>query len=494
MQLPKATSYSDTYIRIIKAVGAHSLGVAVSTLARVIYPPMFLHVWGVEIYGEWLLLSSAVLYLLLADFGGQLYIGNRMAAAYANGNQEEFQRLLHTGIAMFILISLAVFFLFVVGVSLTTNWSAISIVHTSPQIVVAVMIFMGLQVCVSLPFGILMAVYRAVGMLPRSAMLNNLNQLLQLLLVTIGLWFGLGMVEIALIHSIPIVIVLSIALRELHLLHPELHIFSLRFADRRMALDLVKPSAHFFSIQLSQAMTLQSVLLIVGATFGASQVVLFSALRTITNSIRQVLAIFMNSVWPDLTRFHAKGDEEKLILLFRISLRITLVLVTLFVSIFHYLGEGIFNLWLGGNVEYRQYLMDLFLLYIFQFIFWTSCSNLLMSINHHHEISILLLVSALATVIAVFVGGQIWGLAGVIGGLICADLALPFWAVPMLLRKYILGISLRFFLNELLPTLLAIGLIMWTPWAMPPVALAMLAWLTRALPKGGVLKRYRFLN
>lgn len=457
-------------------------------------PPLFLHAWGVEIYGEWLLLSSAVLYLLLADFGGQLYIGNRMAVAFAKGDQEVFQRLLHTGMAMFLLLSLAVFALFIVGAALVTNWSAISIVHTSPRVVIAVLTLLALQVCVSLPLGILMGVYRAVGMLPRSAMLNNLSQLLQLLLVAIGLWFGLGIVGIALMHVIPVVAVTGIALRELHALHPEFHILSLRSADRRMALEFLKPSSYFFSIQLSNALTFQSVLLIVGAILGAAQVVLFSALRTIANSIRQLLAISMNSVWPDLTRFHAKGEEEKLTLLFHVALRATLVVGALFVGIFHYFGEWIFHLWLGGKVEYRQILMDLFLLYILQFVFWTSCSNLLMSINRHHEISILLIVSGVATTVAVFFGGQQWGLDGVVVGLIAVDLALPFWAVPMLLHKYLPSFSLRFFLNELVPVLIAIGLMVWAPWAALLAAVVLPFWLVQVLPRDVALGRLRFFR
>jgi O-antigen/teichoic acid export membrane protein len=476
----------------MRAVGAHSLGVVISSLARLVYPPLFLNAWGVEIYGEWLLLSSAVLYLLLADFGGQLYIGNRVVMAYAKGDLKEFRRLLHTGMAMVLLLSSAVFALFIVGAALVANWSGVSIVHTPPKAVFAVLTFLAFQVCASLPLGILMAVYRAVGMLPRSAMLNNLSQLLQLLLVAIGLWLGLSMVGIALMYAIPVVAVTVISLRELHALHPEFHILSLRSADRRIALEFMTPSAHFFSIQLSQALTLQSVLLIVGAILGATQVVIFSALRTIVNSIRQALAILMNSVWPDLTRFHARGEEEKLTLLFLVALRATLMMAALFVGTFHYFGEWIFHLWLGGKVEYRQILMDLFLLYILQFVFWTACSNLLMCINRHQEISILLIVSAVVTTVVVFFGGQQWGLDGVVAGLLVADLALPFWAVPMLLNKYVPSFSLRFFLNELVPVVIAIGLMIWTPWAVLLAAVVLPIWLLQALPRGSALGRVRF--
>lgn len=479
------------HIRILKAVGAHSLGVGVVMAARIIYPPLFLRAWGVELYGEWLILSSAVLYLLLADLGGQLYIGNRLAEVYAKGDQKTFVKLLHTGMAMFLLVPSVMFLLFVAAVSYFPVWTTFSVAETPHQVVFWVLTLLALQVCISLPIGILMGVYRAVGMLPRSAMLNNLNQLLQLALVSTALWFGVGMTGIAVAHLAPVVIVAAISLGELHRLHPEFNIRSLRSADWKMAREFIKPSAHFFSIQISQALTMQSVLLIVGALLNSAQVVLFAALRTVANSIRQVLAILMNSVWPDMTRLYAMDESGKLVMLFHVMLRATLVASVIFIGIFHYLGERIFELWLGKQVGYRQILMDLFLIYAFQFVFWTSCSNLLMAINRHHEISVLLLVSAVVTVVCVFFGGKQFGLAGVIGGLVAADLILPFWAVPMLLRKYVPSFSARFYLGEIVPALLAIGLIMWTPWTIPVVGAGLLIWLVRVFPRNSVLGRWR---
>ena len=484
--------WGGIYVRAIKAVAAHSLGVGIALLARIVYPPLFLRAWGVELYGEWLILSSAVLYLLLSEFGTLMYIGNRLVEAYATNDQADFRTLLHTGMVLFLLVPLGVLVLFMAAIICFPVWSAFSIVKTPAAVAYLVLLVLGLQVCISLPRGILMGVYRAVGMLPRSAMLNNLNQLLQLVLVSMGLWLGFGMTWIAVMHVLPTLVVVAISLRELHRLHPEIEVLSLRAADWRTARDIVKPSAHFFSIQMSQTITVQSVLLIVGAVLSSIQVVLFSALRTVTHSMRQVLAIFVNSVHVEITRYYARGEPDKLLLLFRVALRATLAAAVVFAGIFHHFGEQIFLLWLGSEVGYQQLLMDLFLVYGFQLVCWTLCSNVLMSINRHHKMSLLLLASSALTMIFVYAGGKMFGLAGVIAGLIVADLVLPFWMAPALMVKYIPGFSWRAGAADLLCASVALVLIGATPWAIPVVFIGLAVWVLRALPAHSIVQRIRF--
>ncbi len=483
-----------TPTRILKGVWALSLGVGINLVARIAYPPLFLRAWGVELYGEWLVLSSAVLYLLLSDFGGQLFITNRLNELHAKGDRAGFEKWLHTGMAMFIVVPITVLLLFLAIVAFFPWWSAVSVVRTPHLVVFWVLAALAFQVCASLPLGIVMGVYRAVGMLPRSAMLNNLNQILQLVLISAGLLAGTRMVGIAFLHMLPVIVVVIIALRGLNRLHPELNVLSLKSADRRLVRQFIRPSGHFFSIQISQALTVQSVLLIVGAMLNSAHVVLYSTLRTVVNSIRQVLAILVNSVWPEMTRFYAREEPQKLVVLFRVVLRITLAAAVVFIILFHYFGTEIFRLWLGRDVGYEQILMDLFLVYVFQLVIWTSCSNVLMSINRHHEISILLLVSSLLTVIFVYAGGKTYGLGGVIAGLIVADVVLPLWAVPALLIRYVPGFSYRFFILELAPVCATLALVLLTLWSVPIVIIGLFIWVVRGLPEHSAFQHLRFLR
>lgn len=479
------------HARILKGVGAHALGVGIAMLARIIYPPLFLKAWGVDLYGEWLMLSSVVMYLSLVDFGGQMYVANRLTEAYAKHEIALFKKLLNTGLAIFVLVPAVAFLLFMVVIS----WSptlAMPLTQTPTEVVFWVLTILAFQICLSLPLGTLSGVYRSVGMMPRSAMLNNWSQLLQLAMVSYGLWRGWGMVSIAAMHAIPIFVIGVIMLREIHGRFPEM--LSFHAVNWRMAKEFVMPSAHFFSIQLSQALTFQGVFLIVGGVLGVVPAVLFSTMRTVTNSIRQVLAIYVSSVGPDVIRLFVRDESEKLRALFRMTLRATLVSAIFFIAIFHYFGDVIFHLWLGDKVEYQQTYMDMFLIYVFQLVFWMSCSNLLMSINRHHEVSILLLVAAACTIMLVYVGAKSYGLAGVIGGLILADALIPLWVMPLIVRKYVPSFTLVFFGAELLPAGLALGMIFFSPWTIPLAGVGLGMWLVRGMPAGSANKLIRMFK
>ena len=70
---------------------------------------------------------------------------------------------------------------------------------------------------------------------------------------------------------------------------PQFKILSLGAADFSFGLSFIKPSLHFFLIQLSQAFSIQGILLVVGVLMGPLQVVLFSTMRTMVDLIRSFL-------------------------------------------------------------------------------------------------------------------------------------------------------------------------------------------------------------
>src|SRR5215216_7477341 len=98
--------------RFLKGLGAHYIGQIIILATQVLLPPLFLGVWGADVYGEWLVLSSFVAYLSLTDMGGQKYITNRLTKAYAQQDILLFRKILHTGLAIFVFMPLVVFLLF----------------------------------------------------------------------------------------------------------------------------------------------------------------------------------------------------------------------------------------------------------------------------------------------------------------------------------------------------------------------------------------------
>jgi O-antigen/teichoic acid export membrane protein len=468
--------------RLYQGVGANFLGQIINLASKILLVPLFLLAWGADIYGEWLLLSSLVAYLTLTDMGGAVYIGNRMTQAYAHRDQELFRKILHTGLALFLAIPLVVLVVFLTVIFFFNPASFLHISQTSHRTIMLVLALLAFQFAISLPQGILLRVYFATEMLPRGVMLANLMQLMSLLFVAGGLWLGWGMVAIAALQTIPYGFTATLALRDLNRKFPELKIFSLRDADFSFGLSFIKPSLHFFLIQLNQAFSVQGIIIIIGMLLGPIQVVLFSTMRTIINLIRSLFEQVSHAAWPEMTRLDAQDDTDKFFLLFRLILRSTLIGSIFFITIFHFYGDFIYHFWLRKTVPFQQSVMDLFLIYMAQFIFWLTCSHPLLATNRHHTLSKILVISSILTIALAYWGGQHLGLPGIVLGMIVGDMALPFWFVPYLLRDYQSCFSFKFFAIEMAPYIGSLLILITIPWLAPLVVLILLGWWLRAVP------------
>jgi O-antigen/teichoic acid export membrane protein len=468
--------------RLIQGIGANFLGQIINLASRFLLVPLFLLAWGANIYGEWLLLSSMVAYLTLTDMGGATYIGNRMTQAFAHRDHELFRKILHTGLALFLAIPLVVFIVFITLIFFFNPSAFLHITQTSHRVVILVLALLAFQFVISLPQGILIRVYFAVEMLPRGVMLLNLMQFLSLSLVAGGLWLGWGMVPIALLQIIPYGLIAVTALYDINRKFPQFQVFSLKGADFPFGLSFIKPSFHFFLIQISQAFSVQGIVLVVGMVLGPVQVVLFSTLRTLVNLIRSFFEQVSHAAWPEMTRLDAQQDMDKFLALFRVILRTTLMASILFITIFHFFGGFIYHFWLRKTVPFEQPVLDLFLIYMGQFIFWLSCSHPLLATNRHQTLAKVLFVSSILTIGLAYLGGQHLGLPGIVLGMIVGDLILPFWLVPYLLSGYQACFTLKFFATEMVPYIGSMIIMVVIPWLAPLVFLLLLGWWLRSIP------------
>jgi len=468
--------------RLFRGIGANFLGQLINIASRIVLVPLFLLAWGADIYGEWLLLSSLVAYLSLTEMGAQLYIVNRMTQAYAHRDHDQFRKILHTGLVLFLIIPLAVFSIFVAVIGLINPATFLHITQASHGTVVLVLAILAFQIVISLPQGVLLRVYFAVEMLPRGVMLLNFMQLMSLVFLAGGLWRRWGMVPIAILQLIPYGLIAGIALYDLNRKFPQFKVLSLGDADFSFGLSFIKPSLHFFLIQLGQAFSLQGTVLVVGMVMGPLQVVLFSTMRTIVNLIRSFLEQLSHAAWPEMTRLDAQEDMDKFLALFRVILRSTLMAAVLFITIFHFYGGYIYHFWLRKTLPFEQPVMDLFLIYMAQFIFWLACSHPLQATNRHHTLAKVLFISSILTITLAYLGGRHLGLAGIVLGMIIGDLVLPFWFVPYLLRGYHSCFSFKFFATEMVPYIGSLVILATIPWLAPIVFLLLLGWWLRAVP------------
>jgi O-antigen/teichoic acid export membrane protein len=93
--------------------------------------------------------------------------------------------------------------------------------------------------------------------------------------------------------------------------------------------------------------------LFVATTFQASMVPAFTTIRTITNTAGSITNIFISSLLPDIVRFHATGEDKKLIKTLNANWFISGVMVNFGIVFSLPFIEPIYKIWTKGALEFN---------------------------------------------------------------------------------------------------------------------------------------------
>ncbi len=474
--------------RLLKGFGAQAVGQAVSLTSRLVLVPFFLRSWGVDVYGQWVVLASFVAYLQLTDLGGQFYIVNLLTQSAARKDFRRFRSILHTGLALFIVLPAAAVVLisFVVSRLQFERWIGIPAGHHAAM--TATTVILALQYAIALPAGLLLGVYRSIGMLARGVIFAAATQALQAVLTVAGLLQHASMPLVAVLQLLPWLVVALVVAFDLAAIL-EIPVLSFDNVNRSLAISFLKPSLQFLSIQLSFATLAQGTVLLVSGSLGPFAAVVFTTLRTMTNAIRTAVAMIVNTVWPELTRLEAVGNIANATRAFQVTLRTTLVAATLLATVLHLTAAPLYRHWTGGRLPFEEKLFDLFLVYTMIGIVWQTCGNFLMSVNRHAKYSGALALSTVWGIASAFIGARFWGLEGVVIGLISSETLFLLWYLPLRLYRFHSDMNFRFFAGEFLPIGLALLLVFALSWCDPLIVIALIWWTFRTVPTAGLWRR-----
>lgn len=428
---------SGSASRIMRGIGAGFIMQSLNFGSKIVLPPLFISHWGVESYGDWLLIISLAGYLGILDFGGQIYVMNRLNHASSTADSSMFSKILQTALVLYIFIPFIGVLLLITAINLISISEFLRIKIFEPDVVNITLIILGIQFALTQPIGILSSIYQATGKLARGMMLANAITIIQLLFIYIGLWFNLGAISIALLQLAINIIWLLLILFDLKYKYLDLKILSFNLFDYKLAKSFLSPSFDISLIQLSQSLTLMGVVMMVGIALGSLQVVIYTTLRTISSGIRQIVSLISNASFSEMAMLHASERGLHLNKLFIVVQRITMAIGALMTAIFLVFGESLYAFWLGRDLSLPLSLLTLMLLYTYQAIFWMTSSNFLLAINQQRKLAKVYILWGMASFLFANIGGRIYGLNGVFLGLLIADFIIPFWYIPILANKYL---------------------------------------------------------
>lgn len=385
--------------RILHGLGAGAFGQVVTVIIQLAGVPILLHAWGTELYGEWLILFAVPAYLSMADLGFSQSAANDMTAHIGWGDTQGslcvFQSLfaLVLGTATFGLVLVA---LLLAGLPLE-RW-----VHFDKLSVTEVRWIMGLlaaEVLVRLLDGVNHAGFRSHGDYALHGYIYAATLLTQMAAVWMLALAGYGPLAAAAAFLAVRLIETPAAAVWLRHRHPDL-VFGFGHARLAELRRLWKPSVANLSLPLAMALSLQGLILVVGATLGAIAVVVFSTLRTLTRLALQAVWKVAHAFEPEMAMAWGAKDRVLLLRLFRGAFQLAFVLSLAAAGLLAWLGPWTLSVWTHGKVSMHPALFHWLLASAIASVFWYTVLTFLKAGNRHMRATLAYALCAAGVVLA----------------------------------------------------------------------------------------------
>jgi O-antigen/teichoic acid export membrane protein len=420
--------------RLIRGFGATALGPVVTAIVQIVSVPVFLHFWGVKLYGEWLIISAIPIYLALSDVGFGSVAGNdmtmRVAAGDRDGALETFQSTwaLICGLSLLVVVA-------VLGVAWflpVTRWLNLSSVGLAE--VRLVLIILSVYAILAVQTGLVMSGFRSDGNFAFSSVMYNVVRLAEWILATIAVALGAGPLRVAgalLVARIVGTFVMGwLMVRK----SPWLR-FGFRHARLSSIRRLLSPAVAFLAFPAGSALSVQGMVVVVGIALGPVAVATFSTMRTLTRFGFLLMDAIKNSVWPELSAAYGAQNWDLARRLHRTACQATLWLSLAAAAFLFVAGEHIFRFWTHGRVVMDVGAFRWLLLGIVANSFWYTSSVVTIASNTHERVAALYLAGTAGSLILARYLMPHFGISGAAMSLLLIDIVLGWYVVRISLAR-----------------------------------------------------------
>ena len=423
--------------RLFENLGANALGKVIQIVNQLIWVPVFLSYWGVELYGEWLILSTIPAYLTLSDLGFGHAAANEMAIKDSQGLRHNALKVFQATALLIVILFFSITILGGIILSIIPFEQWLGFVQLSRQEAILTIIYLFLKIAVSQQFTLLLSGFRCEGRYSLATMINNVLLFSQFISVTAALIAGAGPWQVALVDfSVSISIFLLIR-RFLWKQFPWIR-YGLPRQLKTILKPILAPALAFLVYPFTQLIVIQGTTLLTGVLLDSTTVVLYTTVRTLTNVALRLLEIMTISVWPEISIAFGEKKFDKICQLHRLGAQITLWLSVFGFTSLAFVGKFIHTHWTGNQLKWDQTFFLLMVLSAFVESLQIFSKVIPVATNQHVQIAQRLFLNALISL------PILWGFIQVIG----------FYGIPymllvhnILLSMIVLGFVIRF-LNE----------------------------------------------
>ncbi len=298
-------------------LGALFTGMGLTVITQLLLPPAFLHFYGVNRYGEWLVLSGTLGYLSTLNFGVTTYASNELTMLYKRGENEKYRQLQGSTLALSLgMITFGVLLsalVFVIPIAKLLHLS------TMTQSEVALTAFvLGLQTMVAIIAGYYNSLFMVIEEAHRGLTWGNVRFFGGTVAAVVLAVFRVRFSTLAIGQFLLVFLLTVVSVYDLKRRMGDLPL-GLKGANWKTAKSIIAPSGQFGMILAQQFLIFQAPLIMLQWIVGPTVVVLFSTSRTILSTARQSLAKVTNAIAPEITLSYAHQNMKRLLNIFHYS-------------------------------------------------------------------------------------------------------------------------------------------------------------------------------
>lgn len=354
----------------------------VTVAVQFIQIPLFLHFWGVEKYGEWIVLAGIPLSLAILDLGVTQASASKSAMEAGRQAWSDARDSLAIARIYAVYVGLATVAL-VFASTLFVDWAQIlklSLVDSSTASVV--LVTLALAFALNLQGGFLDAWMRAYNQAALSGFIVASLRVVETLMLAVLLSIGCGFVgaSVGILSAAAIVRVVhaTVASRR-----ASAELSSLGSAHMAGFRAVVKPASGFIAMSLTQVLTIQGGIQVLNQLATPALVVAFSMTRTLTRLVLNLGMLVNNALRPQFSLMLGAGDRQAAVeFLLRIWRLTTIAGVIAYLGLV-LIGPTFLQSWSGGRVVESHWFVAMVGLHAIFGLVWHIPAALEMAENKH---------------------------------------------------------------------------------------------------------------
>lgn len=406
--------------RLRRGLGGQAFSQAVAFAIQFGSVPLFLHFWGAQLYGEWLVLAAFPAYLVISDLGFTTATSNEVTMRVARDDPDGARRAFRTTWVFVSALSVAVAVLLVSGAAaapLAAWFDFAQLDDGQAALVLALLLF---QVLVNIQTGLAGSGLISAGHYGLHAFLTALTRLVAFVGVVIVVVSGYGPVAAALVMAgVECAGFLTVSGFARH--YSAWLRYGFEGASVAVFRRLATPSIGFAGFVVGNAISIQGPIIVIGAVLGPTAVAVFSTLRLLARAVVIFANVVFATLRPEVAMAYGRDDIDMMRKLNTRAVQFALWLAIVAFIGLSILGPWIVDLWTVGRIAADQPLFTFLLLLGTATMLWAGTATALYATNNNKEIATVYVIAAAAGVIAAVGAAQYGGLTLVAAVLAIAE-------------------------------------------------------------------------